>query len=61
MTSVGSMVKQLAGLVDTKDLSDWEQSFVSDIDDRTAGGNRTSHLSEKQIERIESIYRKHFG
>ena len=60
MKSVRAMIDQLDGMLGTKDLSEWEQQFVSDICAR-GWRNSTSHLSEKQIAVIERIYRKHFG
>lgn len=39
MLSTGQMIDRLAGTVGTKDLNDWETSFVS--------------LSEKQLEVLE--------
>jgi hypothetical protein len=40
-------------LDDSFELSEWEEKFVIDITDRVKSG-RT--LSEKQLERLESIY-----
>ena len=59
--SLGSMVQQLSGLVGTKDVSDWEDEFIGSIVERTSNGARTSHLTEKQVEQVERIYRNHFA
>lgn len=59
--TVGTMIKQLAGLVGTKDLNDWESTFVRDMLDRTQRGKRTSPLSGSQVEKIEQIWKKHFA
>lgn len=61
MKSIGSQIKQLSGLVGTKDLSDWEQGFLSNILDKTNNGELTVHLSSKQVNRIEDLYLKHFA
>ena len=59
--TVGTMIRQLAGMVDTKDLSKWESTFVSDMVDRSARGSQTAHLSSSQVEKIEQIWKKHFA
>lgn len=59
--SIGAKIKQLAGLIGTKDVTDWEDEFLSDVVGRTAEGDRTSMLSEKQIEVIDRLYRKNFA
>jgi len=60
MTSVGTMIKQISGLVNTKDLNEWENDFVSNIVDKTNCGNNTQNLTGKQIELILRIFNKHF-
>lgn len=60
MVSVGVMVKQLGGLLDTEDLSDWENEFVGSVVDRTQDGEVTGTLSERQLTTVERIWRKHF-
>lgn len=62
MPSIGSMLKQVEGLLDTKDLSEWEQEFVSSVSSRVAAAKgSTTVLSEKQVSIVERIYKKHFG
>ena len=58
--SVGSKIKMLSGLTE-KDVSAWESGFIESIREGTRGGDRTSHLSEKQIDVIDSVWRKHFA
>lgn len=60
MKSLGAMIKQLDGLADG-DLSTWEGSFIPSIVTQTRNGEDTSRLSEKQIEIVEKMYKKHFG
>lgn len=59
--SIGKMIEHCAGLIDTKDVSDWEDEFLQNIVERTENGKRTSALSEKQVQVVERIYRKHFA
>lgn len=61
MVSVGVMVKQLSGLLDTEDLSDWENEFVGNVVDRTQEGEVTGTLSDRQVTTVERIWRKHFA
>lgn len=61
MKSVGAMVKQLAGLSGADGVTEWENSFITNIVTRTNVGQHTQALSEKQVEVVERIYKKHFG
>ncbi len=61
MKSVGAMIAQLAALVGTRDLSDWERQFVVHTHDLTMGGIATGRLSGKQVEKVQEIYDRHFG
>ena len=61
MASINNMVKKCAALVDTKDVSDWENRFLKNILQLTQGGDNTSGLSENQVGRLEEIYAKHFA
>lgn len=61
MKSLGNMIKQLAGLVGTTDLGPWEDQFLADIASKTDDGTRTQSLSSKQVEKVEQMYRRHFG
>ena len=60
-TSIGTMIRKIGGMLDTRDLTPWENQFVSDILDKTNGGDRTTGLSEKQVEAIQRIHEKHFA
>jgi len=55
------MVKQLHGLLDSKDLNAWENGFVRNIFDATNGGDHTSILSDERLEKIQEIWDKHFS
>ena len=60
--SIGSMIEQIDGLRGTKDLSEWEQSFVTSIVNKYHAANRsTTGFSGKQVEIVERIWGKHFA
>lgn len=61
MASLNTMVRKVAALADTKDLTTWENGFVKSIVAQTDGGNNTSSLTEKQVESLERIHDKHFA
>lgn len=61
MKSVNQMIKQIAGLEGTKDVTEWENDFIHGIVVWSDNGEKTSHLSTKQVVVIERIYRKHFA
>lgn len=61
MKSVGQMIKQIAGLEGTKDVTEWEDGFIHGVVVWSDNGEKTSHLSDKQVAVIERIYRKHFA
>ena len=60
MASLNTMVKRVAGLVGTKDVNEWEDTFIRSILDKTSNGNDTRPLTEKQIDVLERIFNKHF-
>jgi hypothetical protein len=55
------MVKQISALIDTKDVNEWENSFIESVVFKTACGSKTTNLTEKQVETVENIWRKHFA
>jgi hypothetical protein len=59
--SVRAMLLQLAGMVDTVDLSQWESEFLARMLELTAQATKTSGLTEKQLERIAELWKKHFA
>jgi len=61
MASLNTMVKKVAGLADTRDLSDWENQFVKSVVEKTADGDNTTSLTEKQIDVLERLFDKHFA
>ena len=61
MTSIGTMIKRIAGLHGTKDVTEWESGFISGVVSKTNNGGATTCLTEKQIEIIERIHNQHFA
>lgn len=56
MKSVQQMLATVCGMIDTKDLTTWENAFLKSVN------SLPSHaLSSKQVECIERIYNKHFA
>lgn len=61
MASINTMVRKVAGMVDTKDLTAWENKFVKNIVAQTGNGDNTSSLTESQVDVLERIYERHFA
>lgn len=61
MKSLNQMIKQISGLTDTRDVTDWENKFIKGIVQLTDNGEQTKYLSPPRVEVIERIYRKHFA
>jgi hypothetical protein len=60
--SIGAMIEKLDGLRDTKDLSPWENEFVTSVLNKYLLAKKdTRHLSEKQVSVIQRIHDKHFA
>lgn len=61
MASTNTMLKQCAGLVDTKDVTPWENDFLQSVLRRSQQGQRPDLLSPSQVESLERIHSKHFA
>lgn len=61
MASTNTMLKQVAGLVGTNDITNWESDFLKSVLERAHNGDRPDLLSEKQVETLETIHSKHFA
>ena len=61
MKSVGAMIQQLDGLLGTDDATPWECEFIRSVSEKSNGGKATIDLTSKQVEKIESIWSKHFA
>lgn len=59
--SIAAMVDQIAGMLGTADLNDWESGFVDSIIERIGDRKDTTRLSPRQVEIVERIWRKHFA
>ncbi|MCA8017776.1 hypothetical protein [Burkholderia metallica] len=58
--STATMIERLTGLLDTHDLTEWEQEFVRKLDTIRQSG-RVTDLSDKQVERLDELHNKHFA
>lgn len=58
VVSVKVMLEQIAAMLGTDDLTEWETSFVEGVQ---RNASDTTRLSGKQVEVIERIWRKHFA
>lgn len=61
MASINAMVRKVAAMADTKDLTAWENKFVKNIVAQTGNGDNTSSLTENQVDVLERIYDRHFA
>lgn len=61
MASTNTMLAQCSGLIGTKDITDWEDDFLTSLWQRSEQGKRPDKLSARQVEILERIYKKHFG
>lgn len=61
MASTNIMVKKCAGLIDTTDITDWENDFLKNVVEVSQNGDRPDLLSAPRVESLERIYNKHFG
>jgi hypothetical protein len=59
--SVGTMIRQIEGLHDTGDVTEWENGFIESVVFKTACGSNTRSLTERQVETVERIWEKHFA
>jgi hypothetical protein len=58
--SVHQMIDQLEGLIDTKDVSEWENGFLKSIQ-AMREEDPPQQFSTKQLDVIDRIYNKHFA
>jgi hypothetical protein len=61
MASLNTMVRRVAGLHDTTDVSAWENRFIASVLEQTQNGDNTTSLTEKQIDVLERLHEKHFA
>ncbi|KVD35463.1 hypothetical protein WI84_16485 [Burkholderia ubonensis] len=58
--STSTMIERLTGLLDTRDLTEWEQEFVRKLDIIRRSG-RVTDLSDQQVDRLDELHNKHFA
>ena len=61
LISLGTMIVQQHGLLGTQDISEWEEKFIESVQGYKDTRRNPRQLSDKQIDIIERIYRKHFA
>lgn len=61
MKSIGAMVKQLQPMCGSADLNAWETEFIENVVLVSNNGSLTTRLTDKQVEVVTRIYKKHFG
>jgi len=61
MVSIATKIRQIHGLAGSTDVSVWENEFIESIWEKTNQGDRTTGLSEKQVDAIDRIWGKHFS
>ena len=61
MASTNTMLKQCSGLIDTRDVTAWENEFLQNVWERSEEGDRPDKLTPGQVTALESIWRKHFA
>ncbi|OUM01645.1 hypothetical protein [Variovorax sp. JS1663] len=61
MTALNTMVKKVAGLADTKDVTPWQNRFIKNVVRQTSNGDNTTSLTEAQIDTLEELYERHFA
>ena len=60
LVSTATKIKQLDGMLDTDDLTEWETAFVRSLVNREAYGGRRE-LTERQLETLDRLWGKHFA
>lgn len=60
LVSTTTMIRRLSGMLDTRDLSEWEQQFVRSLVEKLDAGRVTS-LTERQVETLERLHGRHFA
>lgn len=58
MKSIGTMIEQLSAMLGTDDLNPWETQFIQTVQRHQ---KNTTALTERQVDKIEQLYDKHFA
>lgn len=59
--TIGQKIKQIEGLLGTKDVNEREAEFIENMVERSNNGTRTSHLTSPQVIWIEKIWKRHYA
>lgn len=61
--SIGTMIIRISGLHGTKEVTDWENTFIRSVVDKYNARDKSKalELTGKQVEIIERIHNKHFA
>lgn len=60
MKSIGNMLQAVSGLMGTNEVTRSDADFIRNCMETSKGGTLTAHLSDKQVEIVVTIYKKHF-
>lgn len=61
MKSLGQKIQSLAGLLGTRDISEWEDGFIESVIRQTNEGEHTTSLTDRQVEVLDRLHAKHFA
>lgn len=61
MASTNAMLKKCSGLIDTRDVTELENSFLKNVWKRSEEGTHPERLSERQLDWLVDLHEKHFG
>lgn len=61
IVTTNTKIKQILGLMDTPDVNDFEQGFLESMERMTDSGKNCEHLSDRQRDVIDNIWKKHFA
>lgn len=60
MISTATMIQRLEGMLDTKDLTEWEHDFVRKLASLMRAGEVTQ-LTGAQVDKLDELHERHFG
>lgn len=60
-SSLGQKLRQLEGLLGMRDISAWEERFITDMMKKSKNGYQTTNLTGNQVEKISELYERHFA
>ncbi|WP_454752193.1 hypothetical protein [Cupriavidus necator] len=60
LVSTTTMIKRLEGLLNTRDLTSWEQDFVRKLAELAQAGQVTQ-LTGAQVDKLDELHGRHFA